>query len=427
MFLSELLNERLGLFRGRQLAGQVQIGAADKHRVGAEDRFDTQRLQLRKHDFIDPVRRLRRIGTLHKACHLPGGDQPVQLGLGLLGQGALVVGDLHGSRIRRPGLVCFHLQRSGRGFRRLGCLFVRQVCLFGSGDPLLEVRQGLFGRLLPRFGLGQLLRGAVGLNRRLLQLLLHRGQSCLGRIGRFALGGGIGGGLLACRIELDEFLGRFLGRLVRGRGGGHLVLGGGQGRVGGLLLRRRCGQLLRGGWPGPELVARLAALGPGRPRHRQPLCVWRPLGLPPASFPLRPSRNPAAAFSAAAEAVVAAATWFLTLAKAASASFFCAVARASFCAAASARFCGFCWAACAWARAALAASAALRLAAASAAACFFSPRQPPWLGLGASRLLGCRRSRRGGGDLVLDAGQGRVGRFLLRLALRPASAGRRLA
>ena len=78
------LDERLGLLRRRQLAGQVQTGATDEHRVGAEDRLDAQCLQLPKHDSIDPVHRLGRIRTLHKARHLSGGDQTVKRGLGLL-------------------------------------------------------------------------------------------------------------------------------------------------------------------------------------------------------------------------------------------------------------------------------------------------------------------------------------------------------
>jgi len=96
------------------------------------------------------------------------------------------------------------------------------------------------------------------------------GQNCLGRIGRFALGGGIGGGLLACRIELDEFLGRFLGRLVRGRGGGHLVLGVRQGSVGQFLLRRRIGQRFCGGVGlGLRLLLALLRLSQGSPGIRR--------------------------------------------------------------------------------------------------------------------------------------------------------------
>ena len=82
---------------------------------------------------------------------------------------------------------------------------------------------------------------------RFLLLLLRLGQNGLGRIGRLALGGSLRGGLLTFLLEPNEVLGRFLGRLVRGGGGGHLVLGVSQGLVGRLLLRLRFGQLLRGG------------------------------------------------------------------------------------------------------------------------------------------------------------------------------------
>ena len=40
------------------------------------------------------------------------------------------------------------------------------------------------------------------------------------------------------------------------------------------------------------LAARFAVPGPGQPRPQQPLCVWRPLGLPPAAFPPQTSRHP---------------------------------------------------------------------------------------------------------------------------------------
>ena len=159
----------------------------------------------------------------------------------------LDVGDLRGLRVCRPGLFCFLLQRSGCGLRRLGCFFIRLECLFSRRDPLLEVLQIFFARLLPCFRPGQLLCRIVGLKRRFLQRLRFGIQSGLGFVGRFALGGGIRGGLLGNRVELDDFLARFPGRLIRSGRGRHLIARFCQGLVARLLLRLGFGQFLRGG------------------------------------------------------------------------------------------------------------------------------------------------------------------------------------
>ncbi len=50
-----ILDELPGLLRRGQRADHVQIGAADKHRVGAEDGLDVQRRQLGEHDLVDFV------------------------------------------------------------------------------------------------------------------------------------------------------------------------------------------------------------------------------------------------------------------------------------------------------------------------------------------------------------------------------------
>ncbi len=116
----------------------------------------------------------------------------------------------------------------------------------------LAVRQSLVGCLLLHLGFGQLLRGGVGLSRRLLLVLLCPGQGGLGSVSRSALGGRLGRGLLGFVVELVgrvggdlrrglSLLGRLLGRIVSllqwergGLGvGQRLVQGGlGVGRVG---------------------------------------------------------------------------------------------------------------------------------------------------------------------------------------------------
>ena len=165
----------------------------------------------------------------------------------MIDQAAFVVGNGLGGPIGHPHLFRFHLQRSDCGFRFLGRFFVRRNGLFGVGDPLLEFRQGLFGRVLLRDGLGYLLLGGVGLILRFLLLELCRGQSALGCIACRALGGGLRSGLLAFLIEPNELLGRLLCRLICGRRGGQPILSGGHSLFGRLLLRLRFGQVLRGG------------------------------------------------------------------------------------------------------------------------------------------------------------------------------------
>ena len=48
-----ILNEIAGLLRGGQRADHVEIGAADEHRVGAEDGLDAQRRQLGENELVD--------------------------------------------------------------------------------------------------------------------------------------------------------------------------------------------------------------------------------------------------------------------------------------------------------------------------------------------------------------------------------------
>ena len=122
----------------------------------------------------------------------------------------------------------------------------------GGGHLVLGVGQGIVGCFLLRRGVGQLLGGRGGLGLRLLLVLLCLGQGGLGRVGRLALGGGVGCGLLLLRLGNHLGVGlrsqrSLLGCLVSSRGSGDLVLGVGQSLVGCLLLHLGFGQLLRGG------------------------------------------------------------------------------------------------------------------------------------------------------------------------------------
>ncbi len=301
------------------------------------------------------------------------------------------------------------------------CSSARCVCL-AAAIRCFEVRQALFGRLLPRLGLGQLLRGGVGLNRRLLQLLLRWGQNCLGRVGRFALGGGIGGGLLACRIELDDFLGRFLGRLVRGRGGGHLVLGVRQGRVGGLLLRLRFRQLLRGGrQPEPALLARSAAPEQGRPWPRRPLCAWRRHRRWPVLLCVRLGGIRGNLFGLGCSLLGrllgcrrsrgGGGYLVLDVRQGRVGRFFCAVASVSALAAALAWACSLLLALPCLGQRGRGISSRFAFGGRLGCRQLLSLRGLREI---LSRLLGCRRSRGGGGYLVLDVRQASVGQLLLR-------------